>query len=106
MTGTVRNGTRSDRESRHMDSATGVLRMRGIRRQRAAFGAAFLVLAAGAITLYAADQPAQPAAKPAAVKIVPLNKQETVLLDRAGRRVLVKAKVVLREGLLEMLACP
>lgn len=38
-------------------------------------------------------------------KLVPLNKQETVLLDRKGKRVLLKSKVVLREGLLEMILC-
>lgn len=38
-------------------------------------------------------------------KIVPLNKQGTVLLDAAGKRVLLKTTVVLREGTLEMLCC-
>jgi len=38
--------------------------------------------------------------------LVPLNKQETVLLDTKGKRVLIKSKVVLREGMLEMFACP
>lgn len=38
-------------------------------------------------------------------KLVPLNKAGTVLLDAAGKRVLVQSKVVLREGVLEMLAC-
>ncbi len=36
---------------------------------------------------------------------VPLNKQGTVLLDVSGKRLLLKTKVVLREGLLEMLCC-
>ena len=36
---------------------------------------------------------------------VPLNKQKTVLLDKPGNRVLLKAQVVLRTGLLEMLCC-
>lgn len=36
---------------------------------------------------------------------VPLNKKETVLLDTAGKRLILKSKVVLREGLLEMLCC-
>lgn len=35
----------------------------------------------------------------------PLNKQKTVLLDIKGKRLLLKTKVVLREGLLEMLCC-
>lgn len=38
-------------------------------------------------------------------KLIPLNKQKTVLLDVAGKRVLLKTKVVLREGILEMLLC-
>ncbi|GAB4143753.1 MAG: hypothetical protein Tsb009_15050 [Planctomycetaceae bacterium] len=38
-------------------------------------------------------------------KLVPLNKQGTVLLDLPGKRLLLKSKVVLREGLLEMLCC-
>jgi hypothetical protein len=37
--------------------------------------------------------------------IVPLNKQKTVLLDVAGKRLLLKTKVVLHEGVLEMLCC-
>lgn len=36
---------------------------------------------------------------------VPLNKQQTVLLDLPGKRLLLKAKVCLRDGLLEMLCC-
>jgi hypothetical protein len=44
------------------------------------------------------------AAKPPQ-KLVPLNKQESVLLDAAGKRLILKGEVVLREGLLEMLAC-
>ena len=38
--------------------------------------------------------------------LIPLNKRETVLLDTQGKRVLIKSKVVLREGMLEMFACP
>jgi hypothetical protein len=38
--------------------------------------------------------------------IVSLNPNRTVLLDREGKRLLVKTHVVLREGLLEMLCCP
>jgi len=37
--------------------------------------------------------------------LTPLNPQGTVLLDAKGKRVLLKTKVVLREGLLEMLCC-
>jgi hypothetical protein len=46
--------------------------------------------------------------KPAAAKpdkLQPLNKQGTVLLDLAGKRVLLKSKVVLRQGTLELLCC-
>ncbi len=46
----------------------------------------------------------KPSSRPAAP--VPLNKQATVLLDRARGRLLLKTTVVLREGLLEMLCCP
>lgn len=49
------------------------------------------------------DKPA--AGKPPAGRPVPLTKSGTVLLDKAGRRVILKTKVVLREGALEMLLC-
>ena len=39
-------------------------------------------------------------------ELTPLNPQKTVLLDIPGKRVLLKARVCLREGLLEMLLCP
>lgn len=35
----------------------------------------------------------------------PLNKNETVLLDLPGKKLVLKSEVVLREGLLEMLVC-
>ena len=38
-------------------------------------------------------------------RFVPLNEQGTVLLDAAGKRLLLKAKVVLQQGALEMLCC-
>lgn len=38
--------------------------------------------------------------------IPPLNVEQTVLLDKAGGRLLVKTKVCLRQGILEMLVCP
>jgi len=38
-------------------------------------------------------------------KLVTLNKQATVLLDVKGKRLLLKTKVVLREGVLEMFCC-
>lgn len=59
--------------------------------------------------LFADESPAAaaPAAAPAAAaaRPVPLNPQGTVLLDRAGRRLILKTEVVLRSGLLEMLVC-
>ncbi len=61
----------------------------------------------------AADKPEEkstekPAASAPAKRtdgLTPLNKQETVLLDVKGKRVLLKTKVVLREGFLEMFCC-
>lgn len=50
----------------------------------------------------AAEKPEPAAERPAPV---PLNSQGTVLLDRAGNRLLLKTKVVLREGILEMFLC-
>ena len=43
--------------------------------------------------------------KPDSPAPIALNKQGTVVLDRKGKRLLLKAKVVLREGVLEMLCC-
>jgi len=56
----------------------------------------------------AAAPPKTSAEKPekAAGKLVPLNPSGTVLLDKGGKRLLVKGEVVLRQGLLEMLCCP
>ena len=57
----------------------------------------------------ASDKPAdKPREKPPAKTaegLTPLNKQGTVLLDAKGKRVLLKTKVVLREGFLEMFCC-
>jgi len=56
--------------------------------------------------------PQQSAAAPAAAEappgkdLVPLNKQATVLLDKAGKRILLKGRVVLRQGALELFCCP
>ena len=61
--------------------------------------------AGAAVALEESTRPAAKAGAEAADKLVPLNKSATVLLDKTGKRVLVKAKVVLREGLLEMLLC-
>jgi hypothetical protein len=52
---------------------------------------------------HAADEK-PPAAKEAG-DLTPLNKAGTVLVDLKGKRLLLKSEVVLREGLLEMLAC-
>lgn len=46
-----------------------------------------------------------PAAEKAAEKPVPLNKQGTVLLDAPGGRLILKGRMCLKEGLLEMLVC-
>ncbi|MFO1023339.1 MAG: YdjY domain-containing protein, partial [Planctomycetales bacterium] len=37
--------------------------------------------------------------------LIPMNKQETVLVDKAGKRVLLKTRVVLQQGALEMFCC-
>ncbi len=70
----------------------------------------------GAVTfLPAPPGAADPGGKPAAAGSLPanrltrlssLNPNRTVLLDREGKRLLVKTHVVLREGVLEMLCCP
>lgn len=53
-----------------------------------------------------AADPAAPATKTGAdAALVPLNPQGTVLLDAAGKRLLLKGEICMREGLLEMLAC-
>lgn len=59
------------------------------------------VVAAGAV--FAED--ATPRRSKPADKLVALNKQETVLLDAEGKRLVLKGEVCLREGLLEMLVC-
>ena len=51
------------------------------------------------------DQKKEAARESATDDLIPLNKQKTVLIDLAGKRVLLKSKVVLREGALEMLLC-
>ena len=64
----------------------------------AASGAAFV----GDHLGFAAD-PAKDAKK--SKEPVPLNKQGTVLLDVDGKRLLLKTKVCLRDGVLEMFCC-
>lgn len=61
-----------------------------------------VVFAAVAVASHA-EPPKVLNGKPA--KLSPLNQQETVLLDTAGKRLILKGEVVLREGLLELLAC-
>jgi hypothetical protein len=68
---------------------------------------AFLLLAivcCDTLTHCIADDP-QAADKTATAKPVPLNPQGTVLLDKPGKRLLLKSEVCLREGVLEMLVC-
>ena len=48
---------------------------------------------------------AKPATLPDKGDLIPLNKQETVLVDKARSRVLLKSKVCLRKGTLELLCC-
>ncbi len=59
--------------------------------------------AADAAKKVVAEQPAK-AAEPDA-KLKPLNPEGTVLLDLEGKRLLLKTKVALREGQLELLCC-
>jgi hypothetical protein len=51
------------------------------------------------------DAPKGASAAGAGDSAVPLNKNGTVLLDKKGKRVLLKAQVALRQGALEMLCC-
>ncbi|WP_437229527.1 YdjY domain-containing protein [Planctomicrobium sp. SH661] len=61
-------------------------------------------------------QPGSPSSSPAAESptptppvpagAVPLNPEGTILLDKAGGKLLLKTKVCLREGVLEMFICP
>jgi len=62
------------------------------------------VAVAGTMRPLPADAP-KAADVPAADKPVAINPQGTVLLDKAGKRLLLKGEVCLREGVLEMLAC-
>jgi len=64
-----------------------------------------LVCAASGVGFTRDPANVQKAAPQLAGKLTSLNKQRSVLLDRHGKRVLLKSKVVLREGLLEMLCC-
>lgn len=68
------------------------------------FGMLFVAMIAAAAS--ADQETGKPTEKEGAAKLVPLNKKGTVLLDAKGKRVVLKSKVVLREGTLEMLICP
>ena len=52
-----------------------------------------------------AQEKQQPIAPGNSSEPVPLNPQKTVLLDKSGKRLILKGEVCLREGLLEMLVC-
>lgn len=52
----------------------------------------------------AADEDPE-ASRTAVSRLIPLNRQKTVLLDQTGKRLLLRAEVVLDQGLLEMLLC-
>lgn len=64
-----------------------------------------LLLAALVGLLAGASARAEDAPPKAGSKPVPLNKQGTVLLDTAGGKLILKGRVALKEGLLEMLVC-
>jgi hypothetical protein len=73
--------------------------------------AVFFAVTAAMASLQADDKPAkndaannQPA-QATADGLVPLNKEATVLLDKKGKRVLLKTQVALQQGSLEMLCC-
>lgn len=73
-------------------------------------GLAFLLIFAGQSPAWSAEptsdsQEATATPGQVASNIVALNPQKTVLLDRDGKRLLLKGRVCLREGLLEMFLC-
>ncbi|WP_437184866.1 YdjY domain-containing protein [Planctomicrobium sp. SH668] len=70
--------------------------------------ATLLFLSLVSLPLFAQEEE-QPAPRPAPkvpASAVPLNKQETILLDKEKKTILLKSTVCLREGVLEMLVCP
>lgn len=67
---------------------------------RCLFLAAIVALLGGTSLRAEAPAPTKAGSKP-----VPLNKQGTVLLDTAGGKLILKGRVALKEGLLEMLVC-
>src|SRR5688572_6193568 len=58
-----------------------------------------------ALSVVAVDTPQSGSKSTTDPALVALNPQGTVLLDAAGKRLLLKGEVCMREGLLEMLAC-
>lgn len=64
-----------------------------------------LVLTASMSSLGFAQETRDPKPANPPAKLVPLNKQETVLLDSANKKVVLKTQVVLRDGVLEMFLC-
>ena len=64
-----------------------------------------LVAAAWMVNVGTSQEQARPKPPAQPGNLVPLNKSETVLLDAANKRVVLKTHVVLREGVLEMFLC-
>jgi hypothetical protein len=64
-----------------------------------------LLVPIAACSLNAAEPPTRPAGTEADSKLVPLNPEQTVLLDKGAGKLVLKGTVCLREGLLEMLVC-
>jgi hypothetical protein len=91
------------------DRAQALVSLFAIRLPAAALGLAIIAGSAinsmGLNPARAAD-PAPAAAKTPPAKLVALDPEGIVQLDQAGKRLLVKTHVVLREGFLEMLCCP
>ncbi|MCA9043601.1 MAG: hypothetical protein KDA69_04725 [Planctomycetaceae bacterium] len=65
-----------------------------------------LIRCCGVLTIALACGIPQSFADDASPPPTPLNPEKTVLLDKAGGRVLVRTTVCLRRGILEMFACP
>ncbi len=57
------------------------------------------------VSITKAEDKPEGKATPKPAVLVPLNKEKTVLLDRANKTVVVKSQVVFRAGVLEMLLC-
>ena len=62
------------------------------------FCSALTIVCVACIAAGADDPPAASPSPPPAAGPVPLNPQQTVLLDLSNRRLLLKTKVVLKEG--------